>query len=150
MRSILRITLLAIALSSAAGHAADLVSVGNWNESAPAHVVAGAGLQSTFESVPGATTLTISNTTGVWNVRIRRSAGGWNGDLKLFVKRSSAGSGSGTVSGGDAYVEVTTSDVQIFSGSADRSNVALQYKITGLSHAVPPNSYAASILFSVQ
>jgi hypothetical protein len=148
MRSIWH-TFVAVALSAAA-HGADLTAIGGWNENAHGNVTAGVGLQSTVESTPGATALTISNTTGGWTLRIRRGVGAWNDDLKLFVRRSSAGIGSGTISGGEAYVEVTAGDVAIFSGSDDRSSIALQYKLTGLSHNVSPNVYTASLLFTVQ
>jgi len=144
---------LALLASFSASPAADLISSGDWAETINASkLVSGAGsnLQSQLQSLAGVTTLTISNVSGAWTLRARRSGGSWHGDVTLFVKRTSAGSGSGSVSGGDAFVELTGSDVEIFSGSDARSNVALQFKLTGLSVGISPANYLSSVIFTVQ
>ena len=144
------LTLLALATTD---HAADLVSSGDWTATITAsNLVSGAGsnLQSQVQSLAGVTTLTISNAPGSWTLRVRRTGSPWSGAVALFVKRTSAGSGSGSISGGDSFVEVTGTDVEIFNGSEARSNVALQFKLTGLSVGVSPASYLASIVFTVQ
>ena len=152
MKTLFRNILSLLALSST-DHAADLVSNGDWAETITAsNLVSGAGSnpQSQLQSMAGVTALTISNAPGSWTLRARRSGGPWSGAVSLFVKRTSAGSGSGSIAGGDSFVEVTGSDVEIFNGSEARSNVALQFKLTGLSVGVSPASYLSSIVFTVQ
>ncbi len=132
---------------------ADLVSSGDWAKSINAtDLVAGAGsdLPAQFESVSGVTTLTISNAPGAWTLRTRVGGSGGHGSVTVYIKRTSGGSGSGSISGGTAYQALTGSDAELFSGTEARSNIALQYKITGLSSRVSPASYLSSIFFTVQ
>ncbi len=126
---------------------------GDWTQKLNAgHLVSGAGsnLPTQVQSLAGATILSISNAPGAWTVRVRRAGGPWHGNVTLFVKRTSAGAGSGSVSGGDGFVEVTGSDTVLFSGSGARSNIALQFKLTGLSAGISPANYLSSIVFTVQ
>jgi hypothetical protein len=152
MTTLIRKILALLAISSA-GQAADLIATGNWTQMvSAAQLVSGPGsnLPVQMQSMAGVTTLSISNAPGNWTLRVHRADGPWPSGLALFVKRTSAGSGSGTVSGGDSFVEMTGSDIELFSGSGPRSNIALQFRLTGLSVGVPPSSYLSSIVFSVQ
>ncbi len=133
--------------------AADLSSSGDWVQGiSAADLVAGAGsnLQPIFESVPGATVLSIANAPGSWSLRVRQSGSGGSGNVTIYVRRVSAGSGSGSIAGGTAYQALSGSDAELFSGSLPRSGVTLQYKLTGLSAGVPPSTYLSSIIFTVQ
>lgn len=144
---------LALLFVAASAAAADLTSLGDWTETlTAADLVGGAGtdLPNQLESVAGVTTLTISNAPGAWTVRVRRGSGHWNNDFALFVKRTSAGSGSGTISGGESFVEITGTDSEIFSGSEARSGVSLQFKLTGLARNVSAATYSSSLIFTVQ
>lgn len=152
MKSFLHKFLTLFALTGLA-HSADLTSIGDWSENVTAaNLVSGAGsdLQSQIESISGVTTLTISNAPGAWTLRARRSSSQWNNNLAVYAKRTSAGSGSGTISGGNAYVELTGNDSEIFSGTENRGSIAIQFKLTGLSRSVSPATYISSIIFTVQ
>lgn len=133
--------------------AADIVSNGDWHEViTAADLVGGAGsdLPNEVESIVGVTTLTITSAPGAWSVVARRSSIDWHGDLEVSVKRVSDGNGIGSIIGGEAFLELTGSDVELFSGSDDRSDISLQLKLTGLSINVPPDTYLSSIVFTVQ
>lgn len=148
----LYLALAALLLFVETPQAADLLSSGNWTLTiGPGDLVAGAGsnLQSQFDSVSGVTTLTISNLSGPWQLKARRSDNTWNGAILLRVKRTSDGSGAGTISGGTSYAEITAVDTDFFSGSGDRSNVAVQFRLTGMSVQVSPNIYSTSIIFTL-
>jgi hypothetical protein len=152
MKTLLRNSLALLALASA-GHAADLIATGDWNNTVNAALLvsgAGSSLPVQVQSISGVTTLSISNAPGNWTIRVRRAGGPWHSNLTLFVKRTSAGAGSGTVNGGDTFVEVTGADTELFGGSGARSNVSLQFKLTGLSLDVSPATYLSSIVFTVQ
>jgi hypothetical protein len=131
--------------------AADISSSGNWTEMIDASdLVAGAGsdVASQYESGSGTATLTISNTAGAsWRILARRSDGTWHNNFVLSVRRTSDGSGSGAVIGGSSYIQLSTLDTEIFSGSGDRSSIAVQYKLTGMSKNVSPNLYSSGITF---
>ena len=144
--------LLILALS-AATQSAELTSSGDWVATInAANLVSGAGsdLQAQFESVSGVTTLTITNAPGAWSLRVRRSGSQWHGNVTAHVKRTSDGSGSGSISGGNAYAALAATDTELFSGSGARGNISLQFKLTGLSKTVSPATYLSSIIFTVQ
>lgn len=152
MKTLFRNTMALLALTCAGG-AADLISTGDWTGAASAAQLvsrAGSNLAPQVQSLSGITTLSVSNAPGPWKIRARRGGGAWPANVTLLVKRTSAGAGSGTVSGGDSFVEVTGSEVELFSGLGRRSNIALQFKLTGLSVGLSPATYLSSIIFSVQ
>ena len=152
MKSLLHHVFVLLTLTVVA-HPVDLTSSGDWSESiTSADLVAGAGsdVRSQLESVSGVTTLTISTAPGTWSLRVRLSGNGGSGDVTVQVKRTSGGSGGGSISGGTAYQALTGSDAELFSGSGDRSNISIQYKLTGLSRSIAPATYLSSIVFTVQ
>ena len=136
--------------------AIDLSTTGGWTETVNELDLvsgAGSGLVDTYESVTDATSMTISNCTGDtdnWRLDVRRiDDAGWHGDFTLYVQRTSNGEGTGSVSGGLSYIEITTTDTQLFSGAGDRSNISIQYKLTGISIDVLPATYTETMTFTV-
>lgn len=132
---------------------ADVSSVGNWTEIIDANdLIAGAGsnVTSQYESVTGSTTLDIVNTTGgSWRIAARRSDGTWHGNFTLSVRRTSDGNGSGSILGGASYVQISTLDTDIFTGTGDRTSIAVQFKLTGMSKDISPNTYSSGIIFTI-
>jgi len=105
-----------------------------------------------FESKLDATVINITGTGGsgdAWQVRVRKSSVSQLHGVVLYAKRTGNGSGSGAVSGGSSYVAVETSDTDFFEGSGDRTDITVQYKISGISISVPPGNYSATIIFTV-
>jgi hypothetical protein len=134
----------AIDLSSSGG----LIRVVN-----SSHLLAGAGsnLATTYDDA-ASTNLAIVNTSGSsdrWRIDVKRIDSTWNNALKLYVKRISDGSGSGVVTGGLSYVEITGNEIEFFTGAGDRSGLTLSYELTGMSVAVPPNMYSTTITYTV-
>jgi len=133
--------------------AIDLSASGDWAETLSASDLtggAGTDLPSNLQSVSGVTVLSVSNVTGAWHVTARRSSSTWNSHFTLFVRRTSSGLGTGSVSGGDSYIEVTGTDTEIFTGTEPRSSISIQYKLTGLNHNIPPSTYLSSLTFTAQ
>jgi hypothetical protein len=136
--------------------AIDLSAAGGWNENVNASdLVSGVGsnLVDTYESTTNATNVNISNCMGDsdnWRVDVRRvDEGGWYGGFALYVKRTSDGTGNGFVSDGFDYIEITSTDTPFFTGAGDRSNINIQYQLTGMSINVSPNNYHTTIMFTV-
>jgi hypothetical protein len=132
---------------------ADVSSVGNWTETIDANdLIAGAGsnVTSQYESVTGSTTHDIVNTAGgSWRIVARRADSTWHGNLILFVRRTSDGSGPGSILGGTSYVQLSALDTEIFTGTGDRSIIAVQFKLTGMSKDISPNTYSSGIIFTI-
>lgn len=146
--------LLVLLTAPLAAWSADVSSSGNWTKTIDAgDLVAGAGsdLTGQHDSSSGIATLTISNTAGVsWRIFARRADGTWHDNFNLFVRRTSDGSGSGSITDGGSYVELSTLDTELFSGGGDRANVAVQYRLTGMSKTVTPDLYSSGIIFTLQ
>ena len=135
--------------------AIDITATGSWNRTIDeSDLAAGAGsdLIGIYESSVNATVLTVLNTTGNtdnWRIDVRRSDGTWHGDFILYIQRTSDGTGGGSISGGLSYIAIGTTDSQFFSGAGDRSSVNLQYKLTGMSISIPPNTYSTTVVFTI-
>lgn len=114
---------------------------------------AGSDLVGAYESATDAGSLTISGTAGnddAWRVEVRRTdSTNWHSNFILSVKRTGGGSGGGSITGGDAYQAIGTSDATFFSGAGDLSDIPLQFKLEGLSLKVPPDTYSTTITYTV-
>jgi hypothetical protein len=145
--------LLCCALISGA-EAADITVSGNWFETVDqADLAAGAGsdLRSPIESNAGQATLDIANTLGGnWTVRARKSETFWPSGVSVAVKRTSEGNGTGSISGGTAYLTLTGTDQTLFTGTGDRSGVQLQLQTDDLSVSHAPDNYSLTITYTVE
>ena len=133
----------------------DISTVGSWTETVDAaDLISGAGsdLVDTYESTVNEVVITVLNTTGSsdnWRVDVRRSDTTWSGSFVLWVERTGAGTGAGSISGGTTYQEVTTIDATFFSGAGDRNGVDIRLRLTGMSVSASPNNYLSSVIYTV-
>lgn len=147
--------LLPIIVKKSAEAAISITATGNWSETIDAlDLQAGAGsdLISTYQSTSNAVSIDISGTAGVddnWRVDVKKVDSVWHNSFHLYVKRTSDGTGSGSISGGDTYQEVTDTDLSFFSGNGDRNNINVQLKLTGVSIQAPPDTYTTTIYYTV-
>ncbi len=118
-------------------HAADIEVFGFWSEQLGAiDLASGAGsdIRSPIISDPLHAQINIANTGGgSWTLVLRREGSNLPSEVTLAVRRSSSGSGAGSVSGGEDYLTVTDSDQALFSGSGDRDGIGLQLRLQGVS-----------------
>jgi len=128
---------------------------GGWNQSIGASdLSAGAGsdLNSTYSSVNNSTLINITGAQGVnrdWRVDVNRVGGSWDANLRIYVRRTGDGTGTGTVSDGLNYIEATTTGNYFFQGSDLRSSIPVQYQLQGASLNVLANTYNTSVVFTV-
>ncbi len=122
--------------------AIDISATGGWSEIIDANdLVSGAGsdLKSSYESEAGATLLTISgcvDENDSWQVEVSRSDYNW--PFTLLVKTS-----------GGNYQAITTTDSDFFTGAGNAANIALQYKLEGMSVKISPGTYSTTITYTV-
>ena len=128
------------------------VSGGTWTQ-----VVSGVGLQagdnltSDYESGTAQASLTVDQTLNNWTISVRHNNSDWHGGVSLEVKRTSDGTGSGDVpSGGDTYMEITSSDTSFFSGSGNRAGINLQFRLRGISVEQGIKDYLTDITYTVE
>ena len=104
----------------------------------------------TSNSNQGAVTITgAADDSDLWRLDVRRSDAVWHNGLAISVKRTSSGTGGGAVSGGTDYIAAGAVDTEFFRGRGDRSAIEFEFKLSGVSVQVPPNSYATSIILTV-
>jgi len=133
----------------------DITTTGSWSEYIDVDDLqsgAGSDLTDTYTSAVDEVTLDIDNTTGSsdsWRVDVSRADTDWPTGVRLYVQRTSAGTGSGSISGGGTYSEVTSSDTTFFSGAGDRTGIDIQLRITGMSLSVSPDTYLTTVTYSV-
>jgi hypothetical protein len=144
-----------VLLFAAPGWGLDIDATGDWTgviDSGDLIGGAGTDLISTYTSDPDQGSVTITGASGdsdAWRVDVRRSDTTWHGNLAIAVKRTSDGTGGGSVSGGASYVDAGLVDAEFFSGTGNRSGVEFQLRLSGVSVQVPPNSYSTSIILTV-
>lgn len=131
--------------------AGDIMINGGWQKVIGNADTAGAGMDipSTYVSNPGAGVLSINNVTGNWSIYVRRVDYNWPSGVGLALRRNSNGNGGGPIVGGEGYVEITPGDGLFFQGAGNVTDINLQYRISGVSRLVPPGSYGADIIFTI-
>jgi len=151
---ILSSSLLALIGWAGAARGADIAVTGNWWQTVnQADLISGAGsdIRTPIESSTVQTTLDISNTLGgSWTVVARQSDISWPAGVSLAVKRTTDGSGDGTISGGTTYVTLTPNDQILLSGSGDRAGIQLQLETNGLSVSHGLGNYTLNIIYTLQ
>jgi len=111
---------------------------------------AGSDLTAAYESATNQAVIGVSGATLLnWRVSVKRTDTSWNANFHLYVKRTGNGSGVGSISGGTAYQEITTSNVSFFTGSYNRSGINAQQKLDGVSCQIPAASYTTTIVYTV-
>jgi hypothetical protein len=134
--------------------ASDITAVGVWSTSLTASdLAAGAGsdLRSPIEGAAGHVALTISNTAGAsWTVTVRNDSVLWPAGVHISVRIASTGSGAGSVSGGGAYLALDGAAQTLLSGTGDRADVQLQFKLDGVSVRNSFGNYSANIVYTLQ
>ena len=111
---------------------------------------AGSDLLDAYETAVDAISISITKVGGNWRLDIKRVDTLWPAAVGVYALRTSGGSGSGTITGGDSsYQPVTTTDAYFFQGSLDRSGIGVQLKVDGVSVAIPADDYATTIYYTV-
>ena len=149
------VLLIAAALIPAEGvWAAVSISVtGSWFETVDeTDLVGGAGsdLQSTYESAADQISIDIGGAGKKnWRVDVRKVDTDWHGDLNLYVRRTSDGSGQGQITGGTSYQQLSDTYQQFFSGSRNRRGVSVQLMLEGVSASMPCDNYLTTVYYTV-
>jgi hypothetical protein len=132
--------------------AQDITVTGTWSETIDAvDLLDGAG-SDIAPIVSSTSQLTIDlaiSTSNSWNVSIIRDSATWHSDLILSAKRTSNGTGSGTISGGTSWQVITNSSTEFFGGVGEpgnRTGISVQLKLQS-SITVPPDNYSSTVTF---
>jgi hypothetical protein len=147
--------LIAVLMLAGKAQAIDISAAGGLNRTiGSSDLVSGAGsaLAGDYESPASASSIDVFNcadNSDNWRIDVSRSGGTWSGDFTLQVRRTSDGSGGGSVSGGISYIAVGTTAGQFFSGGGNRNGMNVQYKLSGVSLQIAPGTYATTVIYTV-
>ena len=125
---------------------------GSWSETINENDLQGGpgtDLVSTYESATNEVVIDIDDTSSTWKVEHKRTDSTWHANFTLSEKRTSDGSGPGSVSGGTSYSTIGTTDTQFFTGSDTRSNIDVQLQLEGVSVQIPPDTYSTTVTYTV-
>lgn len=151
VQHILTLLLLLLICSGVICLGGDLTVTGSWTEmidSLDLQAGAGSDLIDTYESASNTVAIDIIAPTN-WRVDVKKSDTNWHANFQLYVRRTSDGSGSGSISGGTSYQEITDTDQSFFNGTLDRSNITGQLKLTGVSVQIPVDTYTTTVYYTV-
>lgn len=133
--------------------AANISASGGWTLSlSSSNLTGGAGsdLTATYTSTANATILNVASPgNGTWRVYINRNDSSWPADFLLYAQRTSTGTGSGTISGGTSYQQITTGQVSFFTGSKNRTGINIRYQLRGASIQVSPGTYNTTVVYTI-
>ena len=150
-RNLLCILTLLVLTPAMHARAQDITASGQWTEtidSSDLESGAGSDLPGTYESDADATTLDVTYSQP-WRVSVHRADVTWSPGFTLYARRTSSGTGSGSISGGLSYIEVTTLGTELFTGSDDRTGIDVQYSLTGMSIGISPATYRTTVTYTV-
>ena len=126
---------------------------GDWSETIDVSDLqsgAGSDLIDTYESASDQVDIDINiGGSGQWQVDVRKTDTNWHSNFQLSVVRTADGQGTGNISGGTSYQEVTDTDQIFFEGSKNRTNIGAQLKLSGVSVQIPPDTYTTTIYYTV-
>jgi len=125
---------------------------GNWSktiDSSDLQSGAGSDLNDTYTSSTDTVTVDISGTVGDWQLDVKKIDSNWDAGLVLYVKRTTDGTGFGSISQGTTYQQVTDIDQNFFNGTDDRSNIKVQLQLTGVSIQIQPDIYTTAVYYTV-
>lgn len=84
-----------------------------------------------------------------YQVTVQRSDVTWNSSFRVYARRTSDGNGSGYISGGTEYVEAGTSPLTFFRGGKNRSNIEIQFQLSGMTVGVEYGTYLTHIVYTI-
>lgn len=135
--------------------AIDIWISGSWNETIDKNdLTAGPGtdLVAACTSSQNVNLITVSgakNKNDNWQVSVKRIDTTWDNRMQLFVRRTSGGSGTGSASGGEAFIQVSQNDVTFFTGAGNLNNIRVQLQLTDASLQIPMNQYTSTVQYTI-
>ena len=131
----------------------DIIVTGSWTltiDASDLQAGAGSDLIDTYESASDQIDITLYvQGANQWRVDVRKSDSNWHSDFQSSVRRTSDGSGPGSISGGTSYQVVTDTDQSFFNGHKDRQGIKVQLELSGVSVQIPPDTYSTTVYYTV-
>jgi hypothetical protein len=132
---------------------AEVTVTGNWQETIDGIDLQGEGgspLKSIYTSAVDEISIDIQGRrVNDWIVYVKRIDNTWNRDFRLKIRRTSDGTGSGSISGGTSYFNISKKDKQFFTGNKKRWNIDAQLKLKLRADVVDGGMYDTTVIYTV-
>ncbi len=132
--------------------AIDITVTGSWFltiDASDLQAGAGSDLNPTYLSATDQIGIDIENTSTSWVVSVRGAVTKWPPGVTFYIRRTTDGTGSGSISGGTSWQQVAGANQQFFTGSLTRINVGVQCGLTGVSIQITPDTYSGTVIYTV-
>lgn len=141
-----------------------LTLTGSWSYTVPATDITEAGndFTGTYASSASQVQIGVDNGGGFlqelfgynWRVSVRKTDANWDNTASIFVRRTNNGSPifswlTLTLTGGQAYQQITGTDQIFFSGNRGARGINIQYELRGVSVVMAAQSYSTTIVYTV-
>lgn len=139
-------------LSGSAALAQNIVVTGDWYLTIDATCLLGgpgSDVSPAYSSAADQINVDISRTNRNWGIYVRRMDSIWPPDVKVGLLRTANGKGSGWISGGTSWIEVTPFDQQFFIGYKQRRNIKVQGRVTGISVRTPSDTFSTTVVYTI-
>jgi hypothetical protein len=152
--AILFLTVSGASLAFATGQFDVTCTGGSWTVSLNVANLSGNGGTNFVTPVASAAnqvTINVTSTqlSGNWRVDISRTDIAWNAGLRLYARRTADGTGTGTITGGTTYQQITTTQTAFFSGTRARNGITVQYQLDGLSVTLGQNNFTTTVNYTL-
>lgn len=109
---------------------------------------AGTDFPGTWESVSDLIDIDVTKTDNTWAVEISKTDTLWPSQVRIYARRTTDGSGDGTITGGTSYQEITDTDEPFFSGTGDRTAIKVQLKLESMTVGINMEDYSTTISYT--
>jgi hypothetical protein len=110
---------------------------------------AGSDFTGTHEQLSQLALMEIKNANAGWRLDVSRADTLWPAGVRLYVRRNGDGTGTGTITGGTSYQEVTTVNTELFRGTLARKDIPMQFMVTGVSVSGGAGSFSTTVTYTV-
>ena len=152
---LLTIILLGVAFQSFTVAKLSLRVTGKWAFKIDANDLtglAGSDFPGTFESSVTEIDLDVTKTAGdtsPWTLSVSRADVNWAPNVLVYLRRTTDGTGLGTIAGGTTYQLVTNTDTAFFTGTGDRTAIKIQLRLDFLAEDVNVDDYVTTVNYTV-
>jgi len=131
-------------------YAQSISITGQWNYTIPTTDITEAGkdFSGTYTSSVNQVFLDI-NHPHIWKISVKINNIDWDDNLRVYVRRTGNGWGSGRISGTQNYKQTNNKGSTLINGNNLRYDVPLQYQIRNVSVTIPAHNYIAEIVYTL-
>jgi hypothetical protein len=113
----------------------------------------GGNVTGDYESPVDAETLTVGACTSAadaWRIDIKKTDALWDSDLVISARIRNPGTGDGTLTSFGTYQVLTDTSMPFLSGTGNRTGIAIQLKVSGISISrIQAGRYLADLVYTV-